>query len=172
MENFHEIDIDVINKLGVNLYNTLTKYFILEPRSYNNWISYIYYGKVKDIRDKLGFLEKEIPENKKDEDIIKMTVYIKITCLDPEIEDFSSSDYVVDTLVSSSTKDKMENFNYSREALKSGILNNNFGLEMKLRTNPELDWTEEIIKILDNENKTTSTRRIRNPLPFRTSQYK
>lgn len=153
MENSHEIGI--INKLGVNLYITLTKYFILEPRSYNYWISYIYYGKVKDIRDKLGFLEKEIPENKKDEDIIKMTVYIKTTYLDPESE-ISPND-ILDTLVLTSTKDKMENFNYSREALKLGILNNNFGLEMKLRTNPELDWTEEIIKILDNENKTTST---------------
>lgn len=144
MENFREIDI--INKLGVNLYITLTKYFILEPKSYNYWISYIYYGKVKDIKDKIGFLEKEIPENKKDEDIINMTVYIKTTYLDPESE-ISPND-IVDTLVLSSTKDKMENFNYSREALKSGILNNNFELEMKLRTNPELDWTEEIIKIL------------------------
>ena len=143
MENFREIDI--INKLGVNLYITLTKYFILEP-IINGWISYIYYGKVKDIKDKIGFLEKEIPENKKDEDIINMTVYIKTTYLDPESE-FSPSD-IVDTLVLSSTKDKMENFNYSREALKSGILNNNFELEMKLRTNPELDWTEEILKIL------------------------
>lgn len=165
MENFRKTDI--INKLGIDLYTTLTKYFILEPKSYNYWISYIYYGKVKDIRDKLGFLEKEIPENKKDEDIIKMTVYIKTTYLYPESE-FSSSP-IVDTLVLSSTKDKMENFNYSREALKSGILNNNFELEMKLRTNPELDWTKEIIKILDDENKTTSTRRIRNPSPFRTS---
>lgn len=118
MENFRETDI--INKLGVNLYITLTKYFILEPKSYNYWISYIYYGKVKDIRDKLGFLKKEIPGNKKDEDIINMTVYIKTTYLDPESE-FSPSD-IVDTLVLSSTKDKMENFNYSREALKSGIL--------------------------------------------------
>lgn len=154
MENFREIDI--INKLGVNLYITLTKYFILESISYNYWISYIYYGKVKDIKSKLGFLEKEIPGNKKDEDIINIVVYIKTIYLDPESE-FSPSD-IVDTLVLSSTKDKMENFNYSREALKSGILNNNFELEMKLRTNPELDWTKEIIKILDNENKTTSTR--------------
>ena len=166
MENFRETDI--INKLGVDLYITLKEYFILKSRSYNYWISYIYYGKVKDIRDKLGFLEKEIPENKKDEDIINMTVYIKTTYLDPESEIFSPSD-IVDTLVLSSTKDKMENFNYSREALKLGILNNNFGLEMKLRTNPELDWTEEIIKILDNENKTTSTRRICNPSSLRTS---
>lgn len=167
MENFNEIDI--INKLGVDLYITLTKYFILEPTIYDNWISYIYYGKVKDIRDKLGFLEKEIPKNKKDEDIIKMTVYIKTTTyLDTEGEFFSPRD-ILDTLVLSSTKDKMENFNYSREALKLGILNNNFGLEMKLRTNPELDWTKEIIKILDDENKTTSTRRIRNPLSLRTS---
>ena len=155
MENFRETDI--INKLGVNLYITLTKYFILEP-IINGWSSYVYYGKVKDIRDKLGFLEKEIPENKKDEDIINMTVYIKTTYLDPENEVFSPSDIIVDTLILSSTKDKMENFNYSREALKSGILNDNFELEMKLRTNPELDWTEEIIKILDYENKTTSTR--------------
>lgn len=144
MENFHETDI--INKLGVDLYNTLTKYFILDSISYNYWTSYIYYGKVKDIKDKLGFLEKEIPENKKDEDIINMVVYIKTT------------NFKINTLVLSSTRDKMENFNYSREALKYGILNNNFKLEMKLRTNPELDWTEEIIKILDNENKTTSTR--------------
>lgn len=168
MENFFETDI--INKLGVDLCITLKEYFILEPRSYNYWISYIYYGKVKDIRDKLGFLEKEIPKNKKDEDIIKMTVYIKTTYfdLDPESEFFSPRD-ILDTLVLSSTKDKMENFNYSREALKLGILNNNLGLEMKLRTNPELDWTEEIIKILDDENKTTSTRRIRNPSSLRTS---
>lgn len=147
MENFRETDI--INKLGVNLYITLTKYFILEPKSYNYWISYIYYGKVKDIRDKLGFLEKEIPGNKKDEDIIKinMTVCIKTKYPDTESEVFSPSD-IVDTLVLSSTKDKMENFNYSREALKSGILKNNFELEMKLRTNPELDWTKEIIKEL------------------------
>ena len=122
---------------------------------------------MKDIRDKLGFLEKEIPENKKDEDIIKMTVYIKTTYLDLESE-FPPSD-IVDTLVLPSTKDKMENFNYSREALKLGILNNNFGLEMKLRTNPELDWTEEILKILDNENKTTSTRWKCNPSSLRTS---
>lgn len=87
-----------------------------------------------------------------------MTVYIKTTYFDLDLESevFSLSN-IVDTLVLSSTKDKMENFNYSREALKSGILNNNFELEMKLRTNPELDWTKEIIKILDNENKTTST---------------
>ena len=166
MENFRETDI--INKLGVDLYITLTKYFILESRSYNYWISYIYYGKVKDIRDKLGFLEKEIPENKKDEDIIKMTIYIKTTYLDSESEVFSPSD-IVDTLVLSSTEDKMENFNYSREALKLGMLNNNFELEMKLRTNPELDWTEEIIKILDNENKTTSTTWKCNSSSLRTS---
>lgn len=59
MEDFNETDI--INKLGVDLYITLTKYFILEPTTFN-WISYVYYGKVKDIRDKLGFLEKEIPK--------------------------------------------------------------------------------------------------------------
>ena len=151
MENF--LETDIINKLGVDLYITLKEYFILE----NNWSSYVYYGKVKDIRDKLGFLEKEIPKNKKDEDIIEMTIFIKTIHFDLESEIFSPRD-ILDTLVLSSTKDKMENFNYSREALKLGILNNNFGLEMKLRTNPELDWTEEILKILDNENKTTSTR--------------
>ena len=151
MENF--LETDIINKLGVDLYITLKEYFILE----NNWSSYVYYGKVKDIRDKLGFLEKEIPKNKKDEDIIEMTIFIKTIHFDLESEIFSPRD-ILDTLVLTSTKDKMENFNYSREALKLGILNNNFGLEMKLRTNPELDWTEEILKILDNENKTTSTR--------------
>lgn len=132
-----------------NFRETITKYFIREPKINNNWVSYIYCGKVGDIRDKLGFLEKEIPENKKDEDIIKinMTVRIKTKYLDHESEVFSPSD-IVDILVLSSTKDKMENFNYSREALKSGILKNNFELEIKLRTNPELDWTKEIIKEL------------------------
>ena len=165
MENF--LETDIINKLGVDLYITLKEYFILEP-IINNWSGYVYYGKVKDIRDKLGFLEKEIPKNKKDEDIIKMTIFIKTIHFDLESEIFSPRD-ILDTLVLSSTKDKMENFNYSREALKLGILNNNFGLEMKLRTNPELDWTEEILKILDNENKTTSTRRTCNPSSLRTS---
>ena len=124
MENFHETDI--INELGVDLYNTLTKYFILDSISYNYHIGYTYYGKVKDIKNKLGFLEKEIPENKKDEDIINMVVYIKTT------------NFKVDTLVLSSTRDKMENFNYSREALKYGILNNNFKLLAK----------NELIKII------------------------
>ena len=163
MENFREKAEEAIkNDLGIDLYTTLTKYFILRPIDCNDWISYIYYGKVKDIKDKLGFfLEKEIPENKKDEDIIYMTVYIKTTYFYTESEVFSLSDiidaHILDTLVLSSTKEKMENFNYSRKALKLGILNNSYELELKLRTNPELDWTEEIIKILDYENKTTST---------------
>lgn len=149
MENLREEAIK--NKLGVNLHTALTKYFILNPIDYNDWVSYIYYGKVKDIKDNLGILVKEIPENKKDEDIIYMTVYIKTTYLYTESEVFFPDDIIIDTLVLSSTKEKMENFNYSRKALKLGILNNSYELEMKLRTNPELDWTEEIIKILDYE---------------------